>query len=81
MEIHSDGIAGFPLKACGNDRDAQFMTASIESILEQKIEQAEEDLWDQDSVMQVEIREARADYAAGNYVTLDEYLQHPHEAA
>lgn len=53
----------------------------IESILEQQIEQAEEDLWDRDPVMQAEIREARADYAAGNYVALDDYLQHPHEAA
>ena len=53
----------------------------IESILEQQIEQAEEDLWDRDPIVQAEIREARADYAAGNYVTLDEYLQHPHEAA
>ena len=53
----------------------------IESILEQQIEQAEEDLWDRDPIVQAEIREARVDYAAGNYVTLDEYLQHPHEAA
>jgi hypothetical protein len=53
----------------------------LEAVLEQQIEQAEEDLWDQDPVVQAEIREARADYAAGNYVTLDDYLQHPHEAA
>lgn len=50
------------------------MTASIESILEQQIEQTEEDLWDRDPVMQAEIREACADYAAGNYITLDDYL-------
>jgi hypothetical protein len=50
------------------------MTESIESILEQQIEQAEEDLWDRDPIAQAEIREARADYAVGNYVTLDDYL-------
>jgi hypothetical protein len=50
------------------------MTESIESIFEQQIEQAEEDLWDQDPVMQAEIREARMDYAAGNSITLDDYL-------
>jgi hypothetical protein len=74
LAIHSDGIAGFPPKACWNDRGVQFMTASIESIIEQQIEQAEEDLWDRDPIIQSEIREARADYAAGNYVTLDDYL-------
>jgi len=50
------------------------MTASIEYVLGQQIEQTEEDLWDQDPVAQAEIREACADYAAGNYVTLDDYL-------
>jgi hypothetical protein len=53
----------------------------LESVLEQQIGQAEEDLWDQDPIVQAEIREARADYAAGNYVTLDDYLQPPHKAA
>jgi hypothetical protein len=76
LAIHSDGIARFPLKACGNDRDAQFMTKSIESILEQKIEQDEEDLLDQYPIAQAEIREARVDYAVGNYVTLDDYISY-----
>lgn len=44
-------------------------------VLEEEIAQAEEDAWDEDPAVRAEIREARAAYAAGDYVTLDEYMK------
>ncbi len=34
----------------------------------------EEEMWDEDPALQDEIREARAAYQAGDYVTIDEYI-------
>jgi len=42
-------------------------------LLDKQIAQAEEDAWEQDPAVQAEIREARAAYLAGDYVTIDEY--------
>jgi hypothetical protein len=36
--------------------------------------QAEEEAWEQDPTVEAEIREARAAYQAGDYVTIDEYI-------
>ena len=43
-------------------------------LLDEQITRAEEELWEQDSTVQAEIREARAAYQSGDYVTIDEYL-------
>ncbi len=43
-------------------------------LLSEQMAQAEESLWEQDPVVQAEIREARAAYQAGDYVTIDEYI-------
>ena len=43
-------------------------------LLDEQVAQAEEELWEQDSTVQAEIREARAAYQSGDYVTIDEYL-------
>ncbi len=43
-------------------------------LLEAEIGLAEEAVWERDAEVQSEIREARAAYDAGDYVTLEEYL-------
>ncbi len=43
-------------------------------LLEAEIGLAEEAVWEQDPRVQSEVREARAAYDAGDYVTLEEYL-------
>ena len=43
-------------------------------LLDEQIAQIEEELWEQDPKAQEEIREARAAYEAGDYVTIDEYV-------
>ncbi len=43
-------------------------------LLETEIGLAEEAVWERDPEVQSEIREARAAYDAGDYVTLEEYL-------
>ncbi|MDH7487147.1 MAG: hypothetical protein QHJ81_12830 [Anaerolineae bacterium] len=43
-------------------------------ILDEQMAQAEEEQWERDPVVQAEIREARAAYQAGEYVTVDEYI-------
>lgn len=43
-------------------------------LLEQQIAQADEDLLEQDPKIRAEIQAARADYRAGNYLTIDEYI-------
>jgi len=43
-------------------------------LLDEQMAGAEEEVWDEDPVVQAEIREARAAYHAGDYVTIDEYL-------
>ena len=43
-------------------------------LLETEIGLAEEAIWEQDSTVQSEIREARAAYDGGEFVTLEEYL-------
>jgi len=44
------------------------------ALLEEQLTQAEEALWEQDSAFQAEIKEARAAYNAGDYMTIDEYV-------
>ena len=46
----------------------------IMEALNEQLEQAEEDLIERDPSVKAQIRDARAAYAAKNYVTLDEYL-------
>ncbi len=43
-------------------------------LLNEQMSRVEEDLWEQDAVVRSEIREARAAYRAGDYVTIDEYI-------
>jgi len=47
----------------------------LRRLLEEEIAQAEEEAWDEDPTVRAEIREARAAYAAGDYITLDEYMK------
>lgn len=50
-------------------------------LLDEQLAQAEEEAWEQDPAVQAEIREARAAYQAGDYVTIDEYVARRHEKA
>jgi hypothetical protein len=50
-------------------------------LLDEQIAQAEEEAWEQDPTVQAEIREARAAYQAGDYVTIDEYIARRREKA
>lgn len=49
-------------------------------LLDEQIAQAEERVWEQDPTIQAEIREARAAYQTGDYVTIDEYAATPTES-
>ena len=46
----------------------------IMEALHMQLEQAEEDLYEQDPKTQAEIREARVAYDTKNYITLNDYL-------
>jgi hypothetical protein len=50
-------------------------------LLDEQIAHAEEEAWEQDPTVQAEIREARAAYQAGDYVTIDEYIARRREKA
>jgi len=43
-------------------------------LLNEQIAQTEEEVWEQDPTVQAEIRQARAAYQAGDYVTVDEHI-------
>lgn len=43
-------------------------------VLDEQLAQVDEEAWEQDPIVGDEIREARAAYEAGDYVTLDEYM-------
>jgi hypothetical protein len=43
--------------------------------------QVEEEVWERDPIVQAEIREARAAYQAGDYVTIDDHIAQRHEKA
>ena len=43
-------------------------------LLDRQMAESEEEAWDEDPTVQAEIREARAAYQAGDYVTIDEYI-------
>ena len=43
-------------------------------LLDEQMADVEEEVWDEDPAVQAEIREARAAYQAGDYVTIDEYI-------
>jgi hypothetical protein len=46
-------------------------------VLDEQIAQVEEEGWERDPASQQELREARAAYAAGDYVTIEEYVARP----
>lgn len=46
----------------------------LQEIIEQQIFEAEEALYEDDPETQAEIQAVRAEYAAGDYLTIDEYL-------
>jgi len=43
-------------------------------LLDEQMADVEEEMWDEDPAVQAEIREARAAYQAGDYITIDEYI-------
>ena len=43
-------------------------------LLDEQMADVEEDAWGEDPAVQAEIRDARAAYQAGDYVTIDEYI-------
>lgn len=43
-------------------------------LLDEQMADVEEDAWNEDLAMQAEIREARAAYQSGDYVTIDDYI-------
>ena len=69
FQVLTDFVAGLNLQ----DKQRLF------AWLEQQIAQAEEALWDQDTALRAEIQEARAAYLAGDFVTIDEYIQQQEE--
>lgn len=46
----------------------------LQEMIEQQIFEAEEDLYEDDPDTQAEIQAVRAEYEAGEYLTMDEYL-------
>ena len=43
-------------------------------LLDEQMTYTEEEAWEEDPTVQAEIREARAAYQAGDYLTIDEYI-------
>ena len=43
-------------------------------LLDEQLAQAEEEILEQDPEVQAEIKEARAAYQSGDYMTIDEYI-------
>lgn len=50
-------------------------------VLDEQIAQAEEEEWENDLSVAAEIREARAAYEAGDFVTLEQYMAEQHQKA
>jgi hypothetical protein len=50
-------------------------------LIEEQIALAEEEALEQDPVVLAEIREARAAYRTGDYMTIDDYVAQTHEQA
>jgi hypothetical protein len=50
-------------------------------MIEEQIALAAEEALEQDPVVQAEIREARAAYRTGDYMTIDDYVAQTHEKA
>jgi hypothetical protein len=46
----------------------------IQEMIEQRIFEEEEELYQDDSETETEIQTVRSEYAAGEYLTMDEYL-------
>lgn len=46
----------------------------LQELIEQQIFEAEEALYEDDPETQAEIQAVRSEYAAGDYLTIDEYL-------
>ena len=46
----------------------------LRKLLDEQSDQAGEEAWEHDPVVQAEIREARANYEAGDHLTIDEYI-------
>ncbi len=44
-------------------------------MLEQEIGQIEEELWEQNPVLQEELQQARTEFAAGNYLSIEQYIR------
>ncbi|GLI36438.1 hypothetical protein [Desulforhabdus amnigena] len=44
------------------------------AFLEDELARMEEETWEQDPAVRAEIEEARAAYAAGDYMTINEYI-------
>jgi len=50
-------------------------------LLDEQLAQAEEQAWEQDTTVEAEMREARAAYRAGDYMTIDQYVAQRHNTA
>jgi hypothetical protein len=50
-------------------------------LLDEQLAQAEEEALEHDPTVQAEIREARAAYESGDYLTIDEYIEPRHKKA
>ena len=47
-------------------------------LLDEQMAHAEENTWEDDTIVQTEIQEARNAYQVGDYVTIDEYIAQRH---
>ena len=53
----------------------------LSELLNEQIAQSEERAWERDPTVRAEIREARAAYQTGDYMTIDEYVAQDHRKA
>ncbi|BAY65267.1 hypothetical protein NIES22_53700 [Calothrix brevissima NIES-22] len=53
----------------------------LQDLIEQQIFEAEEALYEDDAETQAEIQAVRAEYASGDYITINEYVNNRSEQA
>ncbi|MBM4044952.1 MAG: hypothetical protein FJ279_07555 [Planctomycetes bacterium] len=75
--MHGEGVKlGVPFETLANSVATLTLKDKrrLLQLLDEQVGQAEEEEWEKNPAVQAEMREARAAYEAGDYVTIEDYL-------
>lgn len=73
LEIHFESLIKTVRKLNLDDK------YKLSALLEKQIAEVEEKIWEQDSNVKNEIKEARQAYRNGDCITVDDYIAHGHK--